>query len=299
MERKFFIRQRNIITGPFDRQTVIDMLNRNKLSMHDAVSTDKISWQSPQTALGLIIPEKVKSIKDEIPPAPQCAPEPEVGKLADPDTFSDNEEFAQTPHPADILLNVIASLGNGSGYLNRLQQYSGNTMLIAGVCAAVFSLILAISGCLLFGSCYNVSTTALCIRCLAVVLLSGAFFWGGNEFLRVIASPEKRANAAEASFLAAMHGMMNMSVLGTVLNATVFIFNYNLFNMSKVQISLVSALALLPLIFFSANTILSLRINFMGNCRMKPGLASFISILFFYMATILSALLLYAVYRFA
>ena len=300
MDKKFYIRQRNIITGPFERQVLINMLNQGRLSMHDSVSTDKLTWYTPQQALGLIIPERVKSGKDEKPSPPD--PPSNTRPIIIPDEPAINEaaeDFSQKPNLADLLLNVTASLGNGSGYLSRLNQYSGNVMLTAGVIAVVFSLLFVILGILLFGSCYNVSKAVLCVRCLIVTLLSGAFFWGGNELLRVIASPEKKANAPEASFLAAMHAMMSMSVIGVVLNGTVFIFNRNLFNMSMLQISTVLAAALLPLIFFSANTILSLRINFMGNCKMSPGISSLMAVLFFYTATILSVLLLYAVYRFA
>ena len=38
----------------------------------------------------------------------------------------------------DLLLTVIASLGNGGGYLMRLNQYTGNSMLLAGGIAAIY-----------------------------------------------------------------------------------------------------------------------------------------------------------------
>ena len=285
--------------GPFERQTLIVMLNKGKLRMNDEVSTDKVVWQSAQTALGLIVPEKAEpKAKDHAAPAP---PPPEYPQPMPPN-FSvaaddDVEDFPEKIGFGDILLNVIASLGNGGGYLHRLNQYNGNTMLAAAACAAALSLLFGLFGCLIFGSCYNISKLALCIRCLIAILLSGALFWLGNTMLRMIATQKREENAAEADFLSAMHGMMNIGVISILLNGTLFIFNKNLFSMSGPKICAVITVALLPLIFFSSNIILSLRMNLMGNCKLRPGAASLLAVLGFYAVTVLSVLLLYGIYR--
>ena len=294
MEKKFYIRQRNIITGPFDRQFLINMINQDKLSLSDAVSTDKIIWQSPQIALNLLVPEKACKVETVAVDKPTRT----TIILSEEEVDANGGDFSQTPSWSDTLLNVIASLGNGSGYLHRLNQYNSHAMLSAGVIAIAASLLFVLLGVLLFGSCYNVPKSSLALRCLIVTLLSGAFFWGGNELLQAVVSQAKQSKNSAANFLAAMHAMLNMSIIGTVCNGTFFIFNGNLFAMSPLQICAVLAVALLPVIFFSANTILSLRINFMSNCQMSPGTASLVAVLFFYAATILSVCLLYTVYRF-
>ena len=170
-------------------------------------------------------------------------------------------------------------------------------MLAASAAAAVLGLLFGLFGCLLFGSCYNISKLALCIRCLIVILLSGALFWLGNTMLRMIATQKREGNAAEADFLSAMHGMMNIGVISVLLNGTIFIFNKKLFTMSVSQMCAVVTVALLPLIFFSSNIILSLRMNLMGNCKLRPGAASLMAVLGFYAVTVLSVLLLYGIYR--
>ncbi len=302
MIKKYYIRKNNIITGPFERQTLIDMLNQGRLQLSDYVSTDKNFWQSPQDALNLIIPEKSTV---PLPPPPTdyrkapAAPVPPAVEMLP--TYADEEidDFTHKLSFGDLLLHIIASLGNGGGYLHRLNQYGSNTMLSAGITAAVFSLIFASCGSLLFGSCYNISQISLCIRTLVVILLAGALFWLGNTILRLIRSPEKQNNAAEADFLCAMHAMMNMGVISVIISGTVFAFNRQLFNMTIAQICTVVAVALLPLIFFSVNTILALRMNFMGNCQLKPGISSLLAIFGFYSVTVLSVLLLYAIYRIA
>ena len=66
--------------GPFERQTLIVMLNQGKLRMSDEVSADKVAWQSAQTALGLIVPEKAASQAQDhtapAPPPPAAYPQP-------------------------------------------------------------------------------------------------------------------------------------------------------------------------------------------------------------------------------
>ena len=284
--------------GPFARHTLIDMLNKGRLRMSDHVSTDKISWQNPQLALDLIVPEKPAPPPStmqtcQAPPPPAAVPADDDNDDAQIDDFTENLSFG------DLLLHVVASLGNGGGYLHRINQYGSNTVLSAGVIAAVFSLIFGMLGSLIFGSCYNIAKSSLCIRTLIVILLTGALFWLGNAMLRMIRVPEKQNNAAEADFLCAMHAMMNIGVLSVILNGTAFIFNRQLFNMSPAQICAVFAVALLPLIFFSGNIILSLRMNLMGNCKMKPGVSSLLAILGFYSVIILSVLLIYTIYRMA
>ena len=287
--------------GPFERQTLIVMLNQGKLRMSDEVSADKVAWQSAQTALGLIVPEKAASqAKDHTapaPPPPAAYPQPVMSNFSAAEDDDDVEDFPEKIGFGDILLNVIASLGNGGGYLHRLNQYSSNTMLAASAAAAVLGLLFGLFGCLLFGSCYNISKLALCIRCLIVILLSGALFWLGNTMLRMIATQKREGNAAEADFLSAMHGMMNIGVISVLLNGTIFIFNKKLFTMSVSQMCAVVTVALLPLIFFSSNIILSLRMNLMGNCKLRPGAASLMAVLGFYAVTVLSVLLLYGIYR--
>ena len=302
MEQKFYIRQNNIILGPFTRQTVITMLNSGKLSMQDAISSDKLNWQTPQTALDLLIPEAETTPDDSAPEPPVVqitvtAPE----KVIDLDDCIElaKEDFSQKLKFCDMLLTVLASLGNGGGYLHRLSQYSGNAILVSGIAAAFFGLIFAALGALLFGGCYNVSMTTFCVHCLMSILLSGTLFWGGNTLLRKIVNPAKTANAAEADFSTGMLGMMNMSVIGIILNGSLFVFNKVLFNMSMELIAAVMTAALLPLLFFSVNVILLLRMNFMVSSKLSPGMASLWAVLSFYAATVLSVILLYTIYHFA
>ena len=293
MVQKYYIRKDNIITGPFERPQLIDMFKHGRLQMTDQLSADKISWLPPQLALDLIVPEKEVSgsaqpIKDDTPPVI-------VVNTCTNTTDNDvqDEDFTQELNFFDILLHVTASLGNGSGYLKSINQYSSSTVIYAGVTAAVLSLIFGISGCLLFGSCYNISTLQLCLITPTVLLFTGILFWLGNTLLRSVKQPEKQNNAAEADFLCAMHAMLNISVISVILYGTGFIFNTTLFDMTTLQISAVFAAALLPLIFFAVNIILSLRINFMGNCQLKAGTASLLAVLGFYLVIILSALLIY------
>ena len=311
MVQKFYIRQNNIILGPFERQILINMLNTGKLTLQDDVSTDKTNWQSPEIALQLLVPDS-EDLPDNaeapIPaapaapekPTPKAAAEPESATVIDLDSCIDldAEDFSKSPKFGDILLTVIASLGNGGGYLHRLNQYNAGTMLAAGVAAAVLSLIFSAAGALLFGSCYNVSTAAFCVRCMIAAVLSGVIFWGGSALVRAIAALPRDHKAAEADFLAGMQAMMSMSIVGIILNGSLFVFNRVLFNMRAEVITAVLLAALLPLIFFAVNAILSLRMNFMGSSRLSPGMASLWAIVTFYATAVLNILLLYAVYRF-
>lgn len=291
MEQKFYIRQNKITLGPFDRQTLKTLFDQGKLTIQDEASTDKTIWQSLQNVLGFQQPE---TAEQPVPRPPE--PIPAVPVRNDGCIDLDAEDFPQKLKFGDLLLTVIAALGNGGGYLHRLSQYSNNTMLAAGITAAILSLLAGAAGCLLFGSCYNASTTALGIRCLTGILLSGVLIWGGNAILRQIVNPGKSRNAAEADFLAGMHAMLNISIISIVLNGSLFVFNRVLFSMSAGQTAAVMTTALLPLIFFSANTILSLRMNFMGSCKLSPGVASLMAILYFYAAVNVSVLPLYTIY---
>lgn len=269
--------------------------------MTGEVSTDKKNWQTTQQALDLIVPEKtVEQYQEPIP-----APFSPVNPNNSPDHQADNViSMPEVPNhtscaklkTGDLLLVVTASLGNGAGYLKYLNQYSSNTILAAGVATALFSICLGLLGGFLFCGCYNVSRTSFCIRSVLAILFSGVIFWLCNTLIRLAADNMHKEKSAETDFLCAMHGMMNISVISICLNAVLFVFNRDLFNMTFTQISTVTAAGLLPLIFFSGNIILSLRINFMGNCNLRSGWASLLAMLEFYFVTVAIALLLYLLY---
>ena len=298
MEQKYYILKNNIITGPFTRDTLIDLLNRDRLLMSDYVSTDKKSWKTPQEALKLVMPAK-PAANPEIPPgipdSTITAAEPEnidpICEAEEPDTVTENLNFT------DLLLHVIASLGNGSGYFHRFSCMSRQTMLSAGITAAIFSLLFGAGGSLMFGNCYNISPLSLCIRTVALIVSVGALFYLLNTIVRVSMGREKLCNAAVMDFLCAMTAMMNVTAISITINGTAFIFNRQLFDMSLSQTAAVAVAALLPLLFFICNIILLLRFNFMANCKLKPGISTLLAILEFYLVTISGVSLLYVIYH--
>ena len=161
------------------------MLEQGGVTLNTEISADKSNWQMLQTILETPQPETDDPAKPDIPAA--------TGKIIQNDgTDSAAEDFSQKLTAGDMLINVIASLGNGGGYLQRLNQYTGNAMLLAGITAAFLSFLFGILGSVLFGSCYNVSVMKLCMHCLLGILLSGVIFWGGNVLLRKLVKPEKQ-----------------------------------------------------------------------------------------------------------
>ena len=297
MEKKYYICKNNVITGPFDRDFLLNMLQQNLLTLDDFLSTDKNSWQPLQKVLDLIVPDQ--DCTDAQPGSPYTASQTlTISSANETDCFLplSDSKLPQQITLGDLLLTVIASLGNGGGYLMRLNQYTGNAMLLAGGIAAVYGLLFGVFGSLLFGGLYNISKISVCLRSLTVILLAGAFLWMFNHLVRLFCQQPNHYKAAEADFLTAMHGMMNIGALTALFNSFLFIFNSSLFDMQPFQIALTVAVVLLPLIFFTCNTVLSLRMNFMGNCNMRPGTAAIAAVVEFYLTTVSCSTLLYLLY---
>ena len=100
----------------------------------------------------------------------------------------------------------------------------------------------------------------------------------------------------EADFLCAMHGMLNTALITIVFNASFFVFNRSLFTMTTAQIIAVLATALLPLIFFCANIITTIRLNLMDSSQLPPWLSTLLAVIMMWITVPLAGLLLWAIY---
>ena len=90
-------------------------------------------------------------------------------------------------------------------------------------------------------------------------LLAGAVLWIANVLIRLLVSPPPQPSSAEADFLAAMHGMMNISAVLMICNAAMFIF------------------IMLPIGFLLVNTVTALRLHMMYNANIKSGAATLLA----------------------
>ena len=276
MPEEYFIQKNNTIIGPFERSVIINMLNNGKLNADDRVSQDKKLWQPPYAALNLIIPEKAAPVRitpqenpPEVPGAIFMPPEPEPEIQEEP--FELDSSFKR------ILSDTVASLGNNGKYLRIIWQKGSNAVLLSGGMAAIIGLLLTISSCAMFCSCYNLPPVVIYVRCTLMSLLAGAVLWIANVLIRLLVSPPQQPASAEADFLAAMHGMMNISAVLMICNAAMFIFNKTLFSFTLLQLTAAVSLILLPIGFLLVNTVTALRLHLMYNANIKSGAATLLA----------------------
>ena len=275
VQDEFFIQlEDNTIIGPFERSRVLDYLKSGRLQLTTLLSHDKLNWQPLQKALNLVV------INNEaIPPESPCPhlsneePGPQIDSPVD-------IPAASVPQTAErsfirILADTMSAGGDAGTYLQKILRCGNfNAVIISSLLSVVIAAAAVILGCILFGSRYNLPLAQIILRTLTAVLLAGGFFWLINAIVRRIAA-RRGTGCAEADFLSAMYGMMNISFALLVLNSSLFIFNSALCSADTVQKSLLLIVALPLALFFIFNAMLAMRVNFMYNARLSPAAAGF------------------------
>ncbi|MBE6367716.1 MAG: hypothetical protein E7052_07415 [Lentisphaerae bacterium] len=307
MADKFFVRSSNIITGPFTREVILQMLQKGSLTFSDQLSIDKRCWQNPAAALDMIIP----ALDDKVSPAadgaaasnnvPMTAEQsfiPEAAASEQPDMFP--SPLPQRSTFLDILSCTAGALFNSGEYFKALYQMGTTALLSGGLIAAILGIGSTLLACLLFGSCYNHALVSIYLKSLMLALLSGGVFWLGNILVRAFAPRQLKTipGRAEADFFAAMLGMMNISAVIVLTHAIMFVFNRQLFNFSMHATFVLLTIALLPITFLLANTFVALRLNLMCANQIRSGSASFLAAVEMWLIIPLYCLLQYSIYKF-
>lgn len=297
MNKTFFILKNNIVFGPFSRQVLLDMYKKGKFAITDAVSEDKINWQSPAEVLDLIVPEASQT-------EPQTDPLANIEKLEPRKPLplqkksAETGENVQTAYPGfgALLAMTLGALFAGASMLKRFFRCGANSMLLGGGLMVLTALLLTVLGIVFFGGCYNISYLILGIRCSLLVLFTGALFWCFTAVIRAV-NKTKSYCGHEADFLTAMYGMMNMAALTMVSNGVFFVFNRAVFSMTLHQTAVTLGIALLPVLLFIANTIFALSINFISSVKIRSDLAVFLAVTAFWLTAVAGVILLYTIYK--
>ena len=283
MPQRYFTRKNNIITGPWERSSILQMLKNSQLQVTDELSVDKQNWQSIKVAFDLIIPEETvihleepeqDPVKATLLPASTHVPPKQ--QLPQPKPQLDDPAVNNTPWR--IVADILGSLGNGSGYLQKLWAKGSLVLIVSGLVMLLLSVVFTLVGCILFAQRYEVPLAGFYLRTLCFVLYCGVWFWLFNVLVKIGASPENHQFSNEVNFLAAMHGMMNISVIAVLVNALA-VFLPQLLELHGG--GLYCSLSGLTLIFgfFLLNIIVSLRINFMGGSNLGAGWSTFWSLI--------------------
>ena len=300
MIKRYFLRRNNIITGPFSEALLKQMLLQKQLQPGDQLSEDKKVFLNAGKVLNAVIapagsaekshreesllPPPAVCAADESaelpPPAPQLViPPPAVMPVRQVFTPPPDEPAAVKPLEQrkvwPVISCILASMGNGSGYLQKLWQLGSGAMLGGGLLALFISIIFTLLGCILFSSDYASSDTAFYLRSMIFTVGCGCFFWLFNLLVRFLAAPSMRSYSNEADFLSAMHGAMNISLCGMIVNAVVCVVMHNLAQITGNALPVLICTAALFLLFIWSNMIVSFRINFMDGTRLSAGFATF------------------------
>ena len=317
MHERYFLKLNGVITGPFKRQQLLQMLKNNSIKLETDTSVDKQHFYPLHRALNLIMlepaaspaPPQSATLEQNIEADPETPSipvmeinhfptEPEALPPQDAESISNSEVIA----PADdrsvmrIIADTLGSLGNGSGYLLKLFRKGSGAMIGAGMLALFLSITMTILSGVLFASRYDSLRVGFYMRSIVFVLLSGGVFWLFNLFARLIASEQQREFCYEADFLSAMHGMMNMALLTLLAAGSFWLFKNDATVLAGWNVYAVKLFITLILGFFLFNLALSLRVNFFDGCSMGAGWASFWSFIEISLALILWSLIAKPIY---
>ena len=289
MKDLFFIQdQEQIITGPFDKNHLMQLLKKQQITPDTLLSLDKVEWQSLQKTFALIVPPTSASTPPEAPvlvknneqSSGQAAAQTPPAEKSSDEYYGKNAPLPNnSPRILYLINNTLSSLGDGSTYLQKIALQGTNAMIGSGILAFFFSLAVAISGALLFAGRYPHPPLATILRSVIFVASSGGFCWLFNLSVRIMFCSKQKIQRAEADFLTAMHVMMSMAVLSVIAHGSLFIYCSDIYSATYYQKILLGAFAMLLGGFFLANSLQSLRINFMANAHLPAGAATAAAVL--------------------
>lgn len=284
MSKTFYIKQQNNISGPFDRSELAELLKNGSLQPTDLVSQDQINYSAITSELASLFPE--------LPPPPGQQTEhivilPEVGQ-----TTKNAVKYSKK----DIFISVIALLGNGEENFHKLCTFSTTAKVSAGILCLLTGIFLTLSGCLLFGTLYNVAMTSLITRSCTFVLLAGCLFWLNSLLAGAVAPLPDKSHFSENIFLAAMSGLLNIAAFTLTANSMMFMFNSILFEQIYFRNAAAVFAALLPGGFFMLNTVLILRAYLLHNTRLNAAPATFYAVLSTWLTAVLFVIFMQKIY---
>ncbi|MBE6369127.1 MAG: hypothetical protein E7056_03075 [Lentisphaerae bacterium] len=316
MQDRFFIRDTdNIITGPFTRQHLLEQFNSAKLSVNEVVlSDDKSTWLPPETLLSELIPENPDNVAEFTPEPPPAATdnsdaEADAGAeapqpLENADTQAEKEPVAENICHADrtfkrLAGDTVAVLFNSQSYFYRLAVKGPSAMLTAGLLAISGSVMITLLGGVLFAGRYETGTALFFIRSFVQCIASGILLWLFNLMINEFSKSGKKQKyyQMETDFLSAMLGNMNISLLVMIFNATLFMWNRNLYQMNRIQSILLAAAVLFMAMYVLGNTFLLLRINLRKNAQLRRFTSAVLAAAEMWAIVLLSYALLHPIYR--
>ncbi|MBO5722018.1 MAG: hypothetical protein J6S19_02780 [Lentisphaeria bacterium] len=316
MDKRYFIKKNQFITGPFSKSDIISMLESGQVQVSDMVSGDKSSWEYIQQALDLPLP-KAENL-DRMNPSesvafmlpPNDMPEPPESKPLPPPAIKkpvlhcktgSNEDNSGDNSGNEFSLNRIFSLTlgalfNGCNSLKLLAAQAVYKIIAASVSAFFTSLLLNAICCAAFIQYYNVSLYAALLRFGVFIVLAGVVLYLINLFSTLWQcteyTPEKRA----LDLLSAMLTLQSISAVTALLTAVMFYGNGELFNVGSVKMQIISCVFLLPAGFFTANALVTGRLHFLASHKSGLFTANLLAVAGLYFSVILALLLIYPIY---
>ncbi len=317
MNKRYFIKKNQFITGPFSKCDIIRMLESGQVQVSDMASCDKQSWEYIQHALDLPLP-KAENL-DKMNPSesvafmlpPDDMPEPPGSKPLPPPviktplrhyTNSCDAEKSGDNSGNDFSWNRIFSLTlgalfNGCNSLKLLAEQSVYKVIAAAVFAFFTSIMLNTISSALFIQYYNVSLSAALIRFGIFIVLTGTVLYLINLFSTLLQfteyTPEKRA----LDLLSAMLMLQSISAVTALLTAVMFYGNGELFSVGTAKMQIISCAVLLPAGFFSANALVTGRLYFLTAQQRGLFTANLLAIAGLYLSVILAMLLINPIYN--